>query len=178
MIASIAVEIFLANKLRPMRSTESETLPKLNDRIEACKNVLKIDSDSLPKFVQHMVKLLFLCGSDEWDQHTITEIGLPKPSAHQLLQPFLSNFLFPFPNEFLHVYILFRTLYQYESANQLLECLTYIECNKNDCRNNDALVKQRIFYERKIAGNFFYLLLLLNGKFTINSFQFIFQNAK
>lgn len=152
-IACIVVEIFLANKLRPMcTTTESRSVHRLNDRIDVCKNIFKVNAELLPKFVQHMVKQLFLFGSDESDQRTIADIGLPKPSANQMLQPFLSNFLFPFPNEYLNVYTLLRTLYQYESANQLLECLTFSEWTNNDCKNYDALVKQRYLYERKIAG--------------------------
>lgn len=149
-MACIVVEIFLANKLRPMNTTGLGSLQRLNDRIEACKNILKADSELLPKFVQHMVKVLFAFGSDESNHQTVTDFGLPKPSAHQMLQPFLCNFLFPFPNDYLNVYTLLRTLYQYESANQLLDCLTFSECSKND-----ALIKQRTLFERKIAGNIF-----------------------
>lgn len=172
-IACIVVEIFLANKLRPMSTTGLGSMQRLNDRIEACKNVLKVDLELLPKFVQHMVKLLFLFGSDESDHQTITDIGLPKPSAHQMLQPFLCNFLFPFPNDYLNVYTLLRTIYQYESASQLLDCLTFFECNKIDCRNSDALIKERTLYERKIAGNFFFLYKLTNVKVHFQ-FEFFF----
>lgn len=158
-IACIAVELFMANKLRPMNSTGIGSTQRLNDRIEACKNVLK--AESLPKCVQHMVKLLFLFGSDESDHHTITDRGLPKPSAHQMLQPFLCNFLFPFPNDYLNVYTLLRTLYQYESASQLLDCLTFFDGSKVDSRSFDALIKERTLFERKIAGNFFWCLLFI-----------------
>lgn len=150
-IACIVVELFLANKLRPMSSTVLGSAQRLNDRIEACRNVVR--AESLPKCVQHMVKQLFLFGSDESDRHTITDIGLPKPSAHQMLQPFLCDFLFPFPNDYLNVYILSRTLYQYESASQLLDCLTFFESSKIDSRNYDILIKERTLFERKIAGN-------------------------
>lgn len=154
-IACIVVELFLANKLRPMNTTGTGSAQRLNDRIEACKNVMKADLELLPKCVQHMVKLLFLFGSDESDHHTITDTGLPKPSAHQMLQPFLCDFLFPFPNDYLNVYTLLRTLYQYDSASQLLDCLTFFESSKSDSRNSDALIKERTLFERKIAGNSF-----------------------
>lgn len=154
-IACIIVEIFLHSKIRPMSSLKSGSVQRLNDRIEACKNVLKVNLDLLPKCVQHMVKLLFVFGSDKADHQTITEMGLPKLSAHQMLQPFLSNFLFPFPHDYLNVYVLLRTLYQYDTATQLLDCLTFTDCSKN----GDALIKQRTLYERKIAGKEYYLIL-------------------
>lgn len=145
-IACIIVEIFLSNKLRPL---SVKTMQNLSERIETCRNVLRSDFDLLPKCVQYPVKLLF--SFDEASDHTVTDIGLPKPSASQLLQPFLRNFLFPFPNEYLNTYILLRTLYQYESANQLLDCLTYYESDKNSCEIFEVLNKQRTLYKRKIA---------------------------
>lgn len=146
-VACIIVELFLANKLRPLGIG---SMQKLSDRIEACKNVLKVDFDLLPKCVQYPIKLLFSYGEDS--NQTITDIGLPKLSAHQMLQPFLSNFLFPFPYEYLNVYTLLKTLYQYESANELLDLLTYFEYERSsDCKKFSVLTKQRTLYKRKIA---------------------------
>lgn len=146
-IACIIVEIFLANKLRALRI---ESMQTLNDRIEACKNVLKVDLNLLPKCVQHTVKSIFSMGENSTE--IITDIGLPKLSAHQVLQPFLANFLFPFPFEYLNVYTLLKTLYQYESAEKLLEMHTYFDCDVNsDCKKFDTLEKQRTLYRRKIA---------------------------
>lgn len=148
-VACIIVELFLANKLRPLGIG---SMQKLNDRIEACKNVLKIDFDLLPKCVQYPIKLLFSYDGEGCNP-TITDIGLPKLSAAQMLQPFLSNFLFPFPYEYLNVYILLKTLHQYESANELLDLLTYFECDRNsaDCKKFSLLSKQRTLFKRKIS---------------------------
>lgn len=145
-IACLIVELFLADKLRPLGVGSMQSL---DERIEACKNVLQVDFDLLPKCVQYPVKLLFSF-NDELNQ-VITDIGLPKPSANQLLQPFLCNFLFPFPYEYLNVYTLLKSLYQYESASRLLDVHTYFECDGSNCRKFDALDKQRTVYRRKIA---------------------------
>lgn len=147
-IACIIVELFCANKLRPLGIGPMQ---KLSDRIEACKNVLKVDFEMLPKCVQYPVKLLFSFGDS--DGQIITDIGLPKPSANQFLQPFLSNFLFPFPYEYLNVHTLLKTLYQYDSVNKLLDFLTCstVECDKSDCKKFDAIDKQRTLCKRKIA---------------------------
>lgn len=145
-IACIIVEIFLSNKLRPL---SVKKMQNLSERIETCRNVLKSDLNLLPKCVQYPVKLLFSFG--EASDHMVTNIGLPKPSASQMLQPFLSSFLFPFPKEYLNTYILLRTLFRYESANQLLDCLTYSEFDKNGCEMFEVLDKQHTLYKRKIA---------------------------
>lgn len=145
-IACIIVELFLANKLRPLAVG---SMQRLSDRVEACENVVKVDFDLLPKCIQYPIELLLSSG--EKLDHSISGIGLPKPSANQLLQPFLSNFLFPFPYEYFNTYTLLKTLYQYESANKLLNLLTYFECERSDYRTFDALGKQFTLYKRKIA---------------------------
>lgn len=146
-VACIIVELFLADKIRPLGIGPMQ---KLNDRIEACKNVLKTDFDLLPKCVQYPIKSLLSLG--DASNQTITDIGLPKLSAQQMLQPFLSNFLFPFPFEYLNVYTVLKTCYQYESANKLLDLLTYSEFDRSsECKIFSALSKQRSVYKRKIA---------------------------
>lgn len=146
-IACLIVEIFLAEKLRPLGVGSMQSL---EDRIEACKSVLIIDFNLLPKCVQYPVKLMFSFTNDDSNE-IISDIGLPKPSANQFLQPFLCNFLFPFPYEYLNVYTLLKSLHQYESANRLLDIQTYFECNGNNCRKFESLDKHRTVFRRKIA---------------------------
>lgn len=145
-LACIIVEIFLANKLRPLIGVS--LTQNLDDRIEACRNVLKADFDLLPKCVQYPVKLLFSSVDPSSD---VTEFGLPKPSANQLLQSFLCNFLFPFPYEYLNVYTLLKSLHHYDTTNKLLDLHTYFECDGTNCRKFDSLDKQRTLFKRKIA---------------------------
>lgn len=146
-LACIVVEIFLANKLRPISGIGTSVVLSLDERIVACKNVLNIDTDALPKCVRYPVQLLF----DDDAARVITDLGLPKPTANQLLQLFLSNFLFPFPAEYLNVYTLLKSLYQYDWTNRLLELHTYFECDGSNCRRFVTLDKQRTLFKRKIA---------------------------
>lgn len=147
-IACIIVEIFLANKMRPLGSSSANQT--FEQRVEACKSVLKVDYDLLPKCVQYPVKLLFACGEDTTGR-TMTDIGLPKPSANQILQPFLSNFLFPFPHDYLRVYALLKSLAQYEQTGKLLETYTYFDCDGSNCSKYERLDKARVAFKRKIA---------------------------
>lgn len=147
-IACIIVEIFLANKLRPLGSSSANQT--FEQRVEACKSVLKVDFDLLPKCVQYPVKLLFTFGDDS-AARTITDIGLPKPSASQVVQPFLSNFLFPFPHDYVRVYALLKSLAQYEQTGKLLETYTYFDCDGSNCSKYERLDKARVAFKRKIA---------------------------
>lgn len=148
-IACIIVEIFLANKLRPLGSSSANQT--FEQRVEACKNVLKVDFDLLPKCVQYPVKLLFTAGEDSTSARIMTDIGLPRPSANQILQPFLSNFLFPFPHDYLRVYALLKSLAQYEQTDKLLETYTYFDCDGTNCSKYERLDKTRVAFKRKIA---------------------------
>lgn len=146
-LACIVVEIFLANKLRPICGIGTTVVPSLDERIAACKSVLNVDTDALPQCVRYPVQLLF----DDDATSVITDLGLPKPTANQMLQIFLSNFLFPFPAEYLNVYTLLKSLYQYDWTNRLLELHTYFECDGSNCRRFVILDKQRTLFKRKIA---------------------------
>lgn len=147
-LGCMVVELFLANKLRPINGIGATAVPSLDDRIAACQNVLSVEVDALPKCVRYPVQLLF---DDSGASAVITDLGLPKPSANQMLQLFLSNFLFPFPHEYLTVYTLLKSLYQYDRTNRLLDLHTYFECDGSNCRRFVSLDKQRTVFRRKIA---------------------------
>lgn len=146
-IGCIIIELFLAKKLRPLGSGIAQTF---EERIAACNNILKGDFDTLPKCVQYPVKLLLVCNNENHSP-VITETGLPKPSAHQILQPFLGNFLFPFPLAYHKLYVLLRSLSQYDVANKLLDIYTYFDCDGTNCARFETLDKTRIAFSRKIA---------------------------
>ena len=55
LLGCLIVEIFLASHLRPLLGNR----PSLEERLEACQNILKNSSSKLPKCVQKVVKLLF-----------------------------------------------------------------------------------------------------------------------
>lgn len=170
-IACIIVEIFLANKLRPVGSSSASQT--FEQRIEACKSVLKIDFDSLPKCVQYPVKLLLFTFGEDSAARTITDIGLPTPSASQILQPFLSNFLFPFPHGYLKVYALLKSLAQYEQTGKLLESYTYFDCDGSNCGKYERLDKARVAFKRKIAEcKVMAFVLQLEGLLTPSCDQF------
>lgn len=146
-IACIVVEIFLAKQLRPLGSGAAQTFEQ---RVAACKSALRRDFNLLPKCVRYPVQLLFSIG-DESLSMPVTEIGLPKPSAGQLLQPFLSNFLFPFPAGYLRVYALLKSLAQYSQVDHALDVCTHYECDGANCSRFESTDLTRAAIKRKIA---------------------------
>lgn len=139
-LGCIIVEIFLAKKIRPLSGLCLQSFEK---RVEVCSNVLANNLDSLPKCVQYPATLLLL---NNMSNDTITEKGLPPPSADQLLQPLLNNILFPFPTNFGKAYNLIKSMVQFDAASKLLELMTYTE------RDDETKERTRMAFHRKIAA--------------------------
>lgn len=149
-IGCIIVEIFLAKQLRPLGSCAAQTF---SQRLAACLNVLAHDFELLPKCVQYPVKLLLLSSqsSSTANATVLTDRGLPQPSATQILQPLLSNILFPFPLTYTKVHALLDNIQQFEIDAQLLDLYTFFECDGKNCANYEVRDKTRLAVARKIA---------------------------
>lgn len=148
-IGCIIVELFLSKQLRPLGSCAAQTF---SQRLAACLNVLSHDFDLLPKCVQYPVKLLLLSSQSSTNNATVlTDRGLPQPSATQILQPLLSNILFPFPLTYTKVHALLENIQQFEAAAQSLEFYTFFECDGKNCANYGTRDKTRLAIARKIA---------------------------
>lgn len=145
-VGVLIVEIFLAAKMRAHGSCNKMTLSK---RIEVCENLLKNDLRSIPICVQYPLKLLF--GMFDGGKDQITDRGLPQPDANQLLEPILSNTLFPFPMQYYKVYAIMKMLYDFKQIGNLLELYTFFECDGKQCQKYETLDKTRIAFNRKIS---------------------------
>lgn len=95
-LGCLVVEIFLNSRTRVIDQSD------LEKRLKACLNFTS--HDSLPPYVRSAVALLLHPFNDPEHYSYVTSSGLPPPSAHQLLQPLLSSFFFPFPKLFPVVY--------------------------------------------------------------------------
>lgn len=142
-LGCIIVEIFLAQKIRPLSGLCAQSFEK---RVEVCLNVLTNNLELVPKCVQYPTMMLLKGSANE----TITEKGLPPPSAHQLLQPLLNNMLFPFPINFSKAYSLIKSLVQFDSTSKLLELLTFSE--SEDDIHFEVKEKTRMAFYRKTAA--------------------------
>lgn len=112
-------EIFLHNKLRVIDQND------LENRLKAC--LAFVSNDNLPRCVRSALQLLLQPLNQSYPY--ITANGLPPPSAHQLLQPLLSSFMFPFPKLFSTIYSSVCSLWA--STKAIEKCrLLNIDCNE------------------------------------------------
>lgn len=149
-IGCIIVEIFLAKQLRPLGSCATQSFAQ---RLVACLSVLAHDFDKLPKCVQYVVKLLLLSenNSQLTTKPVLTDKGLPQPSASQILQPLLSNYLLPFPFTYMKVHALLENIQQFEIVLQHLQLYTFFECDGKNCEAYESIDKNRLAVARKIS---------------------------
>lgn len=143
-LGCLIVEMFLLNRLRPMN------LMSFKERLQSCHTILHQDGNALPKCVQYPVKL-FLQNQEQYEKFIITEKGLPNPSAHQLIQPLLSNSLFPFPLSYIQIYSCIKSLHQFTLVFRNLNLFTFFECDGKSCGQFEMIDKMRASLHRKIA---------------------------
>lgn len=144
-LGCIIIELFMSKKLRPLLKHNQQ----FDERLEACKLLLKNDESQIPNCVLYPIKLLFGMATDE--QCQVTDLGIPPPTASQLLQPVLSNILIPFPDNFFKIYAAIKSLSQFESSVKMLELYTTYDCDGKNCEKYEAQDKMRVGIHRKIA---------------------------
>ncbi|XP_031841126.1 WD repeat domain 81 isoform X2 [Nomia melanderi] len=155
-LGCLIVEIFLSNKFRATWNLEKVSFSK---RLAACLNILRMSADSLPKCVRNAVALLLqadimpksynIDNVDAMDTPfrypTITNMGLPPPSAHQFLQPILFGSLLPFSKYYKYLFNIVEMLQEY---NSLVRELNFIIKSEDDL---DFTVKTRMRFLCKIS---------------------------
>lgn len=149
LIGVLIMEIFLPGKLRAHGSCSDL---KYDHRVEVCKSLLANDIRSIPACVQYPLQLLFgmldTYRNEKWP--LITDKGLPMPNAELLLEPILSQTLFPFPVHYFRVYSVMKMLYNFNNVGKMLDIYTFYECD-GQCQKYETLDKTRTAFSRKLA---------------------------
>ncbi|XP_012263057.1 WD repeat-containing protein 81 [Athalia rosae] len=162
-LGCLIVEIFLSSKLRASAKAGRMTF---SERFTSCLSLLKASPDALPRCVRNAVALLLQAdvipksynlenmetsnttanlNSPQFRYLTVTNIGLPPPSAHQLLQSILSGSLFPFPKYFQRLFGIVEMLQEYNSLVQSLNLVTHA------AKDSDLMSFTRTQYLCKIS---------------------------
>ncbi|CAM1309662.1 SPTBN5 (predicted) [Pycnogonum litorale] len=111
-LACIVVEMYQASKFRAVNEDVT-----LDERYKRVRRLLSHSSE-LPRGIYEIVKVLLQsdCRCDELPSRypAVSSVGLPPPSAHQLLQPLVTGFCFP--PYFGDLYDLLSNLKEYSSV--------------------------------------------------------------
>lgn len=145
-LGCLIVELFFSTKIRPLTSLAN----KFEERFDACRTILKHNSNSLPKCLQYAVKLFF--DINDFDEKIITDRGLPTSTLDNLLiEPILSNMLIPFPDFYIRLYAALQSLSEFDSVVNYLNYYLYFECNGRICEKMESLEKAKVSISRRVA---------------------------
>ncbi|XP_046400829.1 WD repeat-containing protein 81 [Ischnura elegans] len=162
-LGCLVVELFL--------SPSFNALPRfvpISKRLALCRAAFLAENHSLPPCVRHATSLLLQLSSEDSESNLelkseentsvlptmpylpfrypmIMPMGLPPPSAHQLLQPSIS--LFPFPTYFPGLYSLLRTLREYMTMREELDLID-ADCSVEE---DDNFRKERQLLVEKVS---------------------------
>ncbi|XP_001601532.3 WD repeat-containing protein 81 isoform X2 [Nasonia vitripennis] len=146
-LGCLIVEIFLAEKFRAIWKVEKISF---FSRLNASLNIIKNTPNALPKCVQSAVMLLLRidaipksynidfaesgdsagtapsaqANANVCRYPTVTYMGLPPPSAHQILQPLLSGLLFPSSKYLQYLYGVVEMIQEYNNLCRELDQVT------------------------------------------------------
>lgn len=150
-LGCLIVEIFMSKQLRVQGSI---TQMDFNERLHLCTSVLKYNSDCIPRAVKYPVSLLLQVDFNDLDilgrYPTVTDLGLPPPSAHQLLQPLL-RCIFPFPTNFNKLYSFLFSLKEYTNLSHELNILYHFDCNGEQCSKYENIERTKILFAQNIG---------------------------
>uniref|UniRef100_A0A1A9WL24 BEACH domain-containing protein n=1 Tax=Glossina brevipalpis TaxID=37001 RepID=A0A1A9WL24_9MUSC len=144
-LGCLIIELFAMARLRPLLSPNFST--KFEERLKACQTIRNLHQQDIPKCLRYITALLL----DFNYKDSITDKGLPFPTADQILQPIYYNILVPFPVNYYACYALLRALRSFDVASTLLELYTHFHCNGSDCSQYKEIDCTRVLFERKIA---------------------------
>lgn len=143
-LGCLIVEIFMAKYLRPVGSTNIKV--GLEDRIKYCKSIL--NSYDIPQCISYIVNLLLQPENEEYS--AVTDMGLPSPSAHLLLEP-LMHCTIPFSKHFPQLYELIHNLKDFKNVTVELNILYHFDCNGQMCSEYENIEKTKIVFAQNIA---------------------------
>jgi WD repeat-containing protein 81 len=143
-LGCIMIELFMIKNLQSLNKQHQTYV----ERLKACKTILKNEEHQIPKCVLHAIKFLFGMTLDE---NFITDTGLPLPDSDLLLQPVLSNIIFPFPDNYYKIYSALKSLFQFESSIKMLNIYSFYDCDGKNCEKFESQDKVRVGIHRKIA---------------------------
>lgn len=150
-LGCLVVEIFMVKQLRAMGANNSN-LP-FNKRLKSCLTVLKSCKSDVPPCVLYLVNLLLQPHNTDLKKFAypaVTDLGLPPPSAHLLLEPLL-NCVIPFSKHFPRLYALIYALKDFANIAVELNVLYHFDCNSEMCSEYENLERTKILLAQNIA---------------------------
>ncbi|KAI4456769.1 wd repeat-containing protein 81 [Holotrichia oblita] len=181
----------MAKQLRSLGSTNvtgGNVNHVFNERLKSCITVVRSCKNEIPSCVKYIASLLLQpeqLNLQDFKYPSVTDLGLPPPSAHLLLEPLLNRNI-PFTPRYLILYNLLKNLKDFENITQELDILYHFDCNGLMCLEYENIERAKILFEQTIgeckvkscARNLQYLLEDLNTTTDIEIVQLLVPYVK
>lgn len=148
-LGCLIVEIFMSKHLRGLGNNTMNL--QFEERLKSCITILKSAKNKVPPCIKYLASLLLQPENldlDNFKYPTVSNCGLPPPSAHLLLEPLA---VAPFPRSFQYLYSLISDLKDFQSASTELNILYHFECNGQKCLEYETMEKTKILLAQNIA---------------------------
>lgn len=150
-LGCLIMEIFLSNQLRAMGNYSDNVI--FEKRLESCMMLLNCREIELHPCILYVVRLLLQgtqVDAKNYAYPAVSDLGLPQPSAHLLLQPSL-HCLIPFSRHFPMLYKIIYTLKDFKNVVIELNILYHFDCNGDMCSEYENLERRKILFEQNIG---------------------------
>ncbi|KAG5877633.1 hypothetical protein JTB14_030031 [Gonioctena quinquepunctata] len=147
-LGCLIVEMFMAKQLRVLGANQT-----FNNRLKNCLSVIESSDISLPPSVSYVVNSLLgidKSNSMKFTYPAVSDMGLPPPCAHLLLEPLL-HCVIPFSTHFPKLYKLLHNLKEFKYVAMELDILYLFECNGQMCSEFEPLEKAKTLLYQTIA---------------------------
>lgn len=148
-LGCLIVEIFMSKYLRGLGNNTMNL--QFEERLKSCITIIKRAKNKVPSCIKYLTSLLLQPDNfdlDHFKYPTVSNYGLPPPSAHLLLEP-LS--MAPFPRSFQYLYSLISELKDFQNTSTELNILYHFECNGQKCLEYEPMEKTKILLAQNIA---------------------------
>ncbi|XP_025836479.1 WD repeat-containing protein 81 [Agrilus planipennis] len=150
-LGCLIVEIFLGKQLRTFNRNSGEL--SFPDRLKACVTVLRSCNTEIPICINYLTNLLLQPSCTNFSNFkypTVTDLGLPPPSPHLLLEPLL-HCVIPFPKPFFKLYYLLSSLKDFTEVSRELDILYHFVCDGQKCLEYENIERTKILFAQNIG---------------------------
>ncbi|XP_022916649.1 WD repeat-containing protein 81 isoform X2 [Onthophagus taurus] len=153
-LGCLIIEIFMNKQIRTLKSTDLNrrvTNRGLNERLKTCISILRSSND-IPFCIRYIANLLLQpdqVNLKEFKYPVVTDVGLPPPSAHLLLEPLNSSI--PFTPKYLILYGLLKNIKNFENVSQELSVLYHFDCDGFLCTEYETIERTKVLFEQNIG---------------------------
>lgn len=151
-LGCLLVEIFMNKQLRTLGWSNVNKVG-FKQRLKACITVAKTCQNDIPPCIKYLVNLLLdadNCLADGFKYPCITDLGLPPPSTHLMLEPLLHTII-PFSRHFLTLWTLISSSKTFEAVTQELNVLYHQECNGEACNDYESMERTKLLLTQNIG---------------------------